>query len=69
MTLLASFLGGWLIPIIANNSGIGNAFGAGALSCVLSFINSMFLICIDKRATEHDTKLIDRRNQAIKYNC
>lgn len=58
MTLLVSYLGGWLIPIIAKDSGVGNAFGVGAVSCTFSFIMAMMLICLDNRAKGHDQELI-----------
>ena len=66
MTLLFSFLGGWLIPKIAKNYGIGNAFFAGTLSCVFSFIMAMTLIIIDNRSKKYDKAMWKKRRQAIR---
>ena len=57
LTLLVSFLGGWMIPIIAEKQGIGNAFGAGALACAISFCVACSLIYLDNKAKKHDDKL------------
>lgn len=61
ITLLVSFLGGWLIPIVAKGSGIGNAFGMGALACAFSFCISLVLIWLDNKANNHDQRLKARR--------
>lgn len=66
MTLLVSFFGGWLVPLIAKDSGIGNAFAIGALSCTFSLIISTMLICLDNKATEHDQALWRKRREAIR---
>lgn len=66
ITLLVSFLGGWLIPRIASDSGIGNAFAVGALSCIFSLVISIILICLDNKATKHDRTLWKKRREAIR---
>jgi Mg/Co/Ni transporter MgtE len=57
ITLLVSFLGGWLIPILARTYGIGSAFASGALACTFSFIIGMILIWLDNKAKSHDNQL------------
>lgn len=57
ITMLVSFLGGWLIPIIARDYSIGHAFGIGALACTVSFIMSLILIWLDNKAKKHDKEL------------
>ena len=66
MTLLVSFLGGWLIPLIARESGIGDAFAIGALSCILSLVVASMLICLDKTAEKHDKELWKKRRATIR---
>lgn len=63
--LLVSFIGGWLIPRIAASYGIGNAFGAGAISCIFSLIMASSLIYMDFKARNHDKKMVAKRREAI----
>lgn len=65
MTLLCSFLGGWLIPLIATKWGIGTAFAVGTISCILSLIIASLLICLDNKATKHDRILLKKRKEAL----
>ena len=61
MTLLFSFVGGYLIPKIAKNYGIGNAFFAGAISCMFSFTMAMILIVLDNRSRKQDKAMKKKR--------
>jgi len=54
LTLLVSFLGGYLIPRIAIKYGIGDAFAAGAISCAFSLVMSLCLIYVDNKARKRD---------------
>ena len=65
MTLLFSFLGGWLIPKIARYSGIGNAFAFGAVCCLFSFFVSLALVVLDNWSTKKDRQMWHRRRQAM----
>jgi predicted outer membrane lipoprotein len=56
--LLISFFGGWLIPRIAKDQGIGNAFGVGAISCTFSLIMALSLTYMDKKAKKSDKKML-----------
>ena len=65
LMLLVSFLGGWLIPRIAMAYGIGNAFAAGAFSCIFSMIMACSLIWMDIKARKDDKKMIAKRRESI----
>lgn len=52
-----SVLSGFTVPAIYEKDGFGAAFGVGALLCLLSFILSVLMIAIDKKAKAHDDQL------------
>lgn len=63
VTLVVSFLGGWIVPIVARDYGIGWAFLTGTMACMLSLIMSFALICLDSKAQKHDQELIEERRK------
>ena len=61
MTLLFSFVGGYSIPKIGKYYGIGNAFFAGAISCMFSFVMAMILIVLDNYSRKQDKAMKKKR--------
>ena len=56
---ISSFSAGAIIPLVENDSGMGAAFGIGALFCLYSFICSILLVKLNVRQKFNDKQILD----------
>lgn len=62
-----SFLGGYLVPLLAGKLGLGPTFSIGASTCLFSFLVSACFISLDTKAQNHDRLLIEQRQMALSH--